>query len=86
MSGTQSLLLETCDGSDAQNWDLDSSEKTFEQLGDVGDNLFEIQPVSNQEGCVTQRHHPKAGERLYVPPCATSRSLGHQTNYWEKVN
>eukprot|EP00978_Attheya_sp_CCMP212_P015071 scaffold38725_cov52-Attheya_sp.AAC.5 len=85
MSGTQALLLKPCDGSDAQKWDLDSSEKTHEQLGDLGDNLFEIQLAnSTLEGCVTQHHHPKAGERLYVPPCAISRSLEHQSNYWEK--
>jgi hypothetical protein len=85
-SGSKKLVLKPCDGSDAQKWDLDSSEKTHKHLGDLGDHLFEIQPASNQKGCITQNHHPKAGEKLSVQPCVTSRALGHQTNYWEKVN
>eukprot|EP00550_Attheya_septentrionalis_P008330 CAMPEP_0198280830 /NCGR_PEP_ID=MMETSP1449-20131203/869_1 /TAXON_ID=420275 /ORGANISM="Attheya septentrionalis, Strain CCMP2084" /LENGTH=360 /DNA_ID=CAMNT_0043976359 /DNA_START=77 /DNA_END=1159 /DNA_ORIENTATION=- len=85
-SGT-SLLLKSCvKNSAAQEWDLDSSYKSHTNLGAAGDHLFEIQPAHSQKDCVTQNHHPKGGEKLSAQPCATSRKLGHQTNYWEKVN
>eukprot|EP00978_Attheya_sp_CCMP212_P025161 scaffold80508_cov60-Attheya_sp.AAC.3 len=80
-----SLLLNRCDNNSAdQKWDLDSNYKTHNNLGKAGDDLFEIQPASSQRDCVTQNHHPKGGEKLSAQPCDTSRSLGHQTNYWEK--
>jgi hypothetical protein len=80
----KSLLLQTCNGSSSQLWDLDSSAKTHTKLGDLANHLFEIQPAKSQSNCITQNHHPKAGEKLSVQPCSTSRGLGHQTNYWER--
>jgi hypothetical protein len=33
---------------------------------------FEIQPIM-REGCLTQQHHPKEGEHIYVNDCGNAR-------------
>jgi hypothetical protein len=41
---------------------------------------FDIRPVTSKDGCLTQHHHPKADEIVYVEGC----SLAHATTtgYW----
>ena len=41
---------------------------------------FEIRTVTSKDKCLTQHHHPKSGEIVYVEGC----SLAHATNtgYW----
>lgn len=48
-------------------------------LGGFDQTKFEVRPV-NKEGCVSQHHHPKDGEMLYVETCAKAHRA--DTGYW----
>lgn len=41
---------------------------------------FELSPVRRSSWCMTQRHHPKPGERVVIEPCGTPRKS--DTSYW----
>ena len=63
------LRLKKCDGGIKQKWD---------NSGDVGFNFdkskpWEIHPESKMDQCVTQMHHPKAHERVFIRSCQKPR-------------
>jgi hypothetical protein len=59
-----------------------SSDKRQRFVGSFDASKFEIHPVSNSSGCLTQQHHPKPGEDVRLYSCSTAR--GDQTSYWNK--
>lgn len=64
--------------------DCDDSE--INQKFNAGDgnflaDRFELQPVQ-LTGCLTNRHHPKAGEEIFTELCATARH--ENTTFWNR--
>jgi hypothetical protein len=59
-----------------------SSDKRQRFIGSFDSSKFEIYPVSNLTGCLTQQHHPKPGEEVRLYSCSTAR--GDQTSSWNK--
>jgi len=50
--------------------------------GDRFELIPVVQPDSNIEYCMTQRHHPKEGEVIYREVCETARN--DKTSMWNK--
>mmetsp|Transcript_16265 Transcript_16265/g.32357 ORF Transcript_16265/g.32357 Transcript_16265/m.32357 type:complete len:155 (-) Transcript_16265:251-715(-) len=65
-----SVKLEKCDSSKKQE---------FRKKG--SSSKFKLEPKS-RSGCLTQRHHPKSGEKVYAEKCRTAEK--DDTVYWKK--
>lgn len=50
--------------------------------GSLAGRRFEIVPSSRPTHCVTQAHHPKAGEVVELYKCSVARSPEHITSFW----
>lgn len=65
------LALETCDRNEArQRWINFRAQET----------AFVWMPA-NGAGCITQHHHPKAKEVIYVESCVLAHR--YETGFWE---
>ena len=72
----RSILFRECDAqSEQQHW------KTTN--GSLDDIRFEIVPVGLPNHCVTQHHHPKAGEVIRIYRCELPRASESLTSFWE---
>eukprot|EP00978_Attheya_sp_CCMP212_P010314 scaffold24884_cov54-Attheya_sp.AAC.7 len=49
-----------------------------------GKGAFEIHPNGDESQCLTNPHHPKSNEVLFVQRCNTARSRNHATHLWER--
>jgi hypothetical protein len=76
------IQLEKCRNDDEdQLWRYNSNGKNApEPSGD--EPIFEINPKMKKDYCVTQKHHPKKGEILFVQKCKTPRKSNHRTAWW----
>ena len=74
-TGNQMVELRTC---------VDSSlrQKFVAGNGSFGGDKFEIQTVFNANGCLSNHHHPKAGEIVYRNECSTPRDS--DTSFWNQ--
>lgn len=69
------IFLYGCDSSNVrQLW--------FAPRGDLLGGRFEISPRNLPSHCVTQPHHPKAGEEVGLATCSGARDS--QTSYWNR--
>jgi hypothetical protein len=74
----KSIFLRECDSaSDLQQWIAINGRLTGEK--------FEITSVSKDTHCVTQAHHPKAGEVVELFRCEVPRRPDHQTSFWNAI-
>ncbi|KAL7438649.1 hypothetical protein ACHAXM_007362 [Skeletonema potamos] len=64
------IRLHQCNGGRDQNFD-----------GVQEQGRFELQPASNTARCVSQQHHPKGKEPLYLESCSKTRAT--DTTYWQ---
>jgi hypothetical protein len=69
------LRLEKCDSGNIYQRFLAGEEGNFN-----GDR-FELQPIA-RPGCLTQRHHPKEQEYVYLETCEDARR--DKTSFWNK--
>jgi hypothetical protein len=51
------------------------------EMGDFSGDRFELQPIA-RPGCLTQRHHPKDDEYIYLEVCEEARD--DLTSFWNK--
>jgi len=71
LSGGKFAKLDKCSSS--------NSKQKFKKNG--SDKKFALEPKS-KKGCLTQRHHPKSGERVRIEKCKTAAK--DDTKYWNK--
>jgi len=69
IEGGRYLALSTCDNSRHQKWD---------QL--VKDKPFQLRLPGKDEKCMSQHHHPKKDEELYMTSC--KKSSRNRTDKW----
>jgi len=74
-SGERDLKVEECDNSESQRF-WPGPEGDF-----MGDR-FELSPIWSRDECLTQRHHPKEGEKIYREDCEAARQ--DTTAFWNK--
>ena len=74
-SGEKDLKVEECDNSESQRF-WPGPEGDF-----MGDR-FELSPIWSRDECLTQRHHPKDGEKIYREDCEAARK--DTTAFWNK--
>jgi hypothetical protein len=60
----------------------DSNDERQRFTGSFDSSKFEIHPVSDDDDCLTQQHHPKKGEEVRLYSCSTAR--GDDTSYWNE--
>lgn len=60
----------------------DSTDRRQRFTGNFDSSKFEIHPVSDDDDCLTQQHHPKKGEEVRLYSCSTAR--GDDTSYWNE--
>lgn len=73
-TGNREVTLERCDPS--------RGEQRF--LGfRPGGQKMEIVPSGKDEHCLSQHHHPRQGERIYVEECYKARKA--DTSYWSTL-
>jgi len=65
------LMLQQCD--------QDDKDQRWNWVG-KSDQKFEWQLLREEERCVSNEHHPSAGEGLKVMKCKTAKR--EETNYW----
>lgn len=76
-NGNRRVTVQTCDANNAlQRWTLTGGTASWE-------SRFELQPMNNLNQCVTQSHHPRQGETLYLSDCAVPRY--DHTSLWNMV-
>lgn len=69
------IMLSVCDAS--------SKKQRFVALGGSFDHYrFELSPLLKPGLCLTQDHHPRMDELLYVEPCSKARR--DTTSFWNK--
>ena len=74
---SREIFLRTCDSSkERQRW--------FAPKGSFDGPRFEVSQHSLSNQCMTQDHHPKAGEVVELHSCRAARSKSHETSYWVK--
>ncbi len=56
------------------------NDQTFIGLN-FKDDKFELHPKGDDSWCMTQAHHPKPRERVFLQQCRRSRQ--HDTSLWE---
>ena len=59
-----------------------SLQKWWAKVGQFNGDRFEISQKSAPDMCVTQPHHPKSGEKVYLEPCSQPRES--DTSFWER--
>jgi hypothetical protein len=59
-----------------------SNHKWFAKVGAFDQNRFEISQKTYSSSCITQRHHPKAGEEVEIESCETARN--GLTSFWNR--
>ena len=74
---TYSLYVQNCDSGN-------SEQRFFAKSGGFDEYRFEISLNVASNLCVTNRHHPKAGEEVHLESCRVARSS--DTSYWERCN
>jgi len=75
--GTQ-IYLQTCDETIAE-------QRFFAPNGSFADgDKFELSQIGRESQCVSNDHHPKAGEVLETHSCEGIRAPESQTSYWVK--
>uniref|UniRef100_A0A7R9ZEE7 Ricin B lectin domain-containing protein n=1 Tax=Pseudictyota dubia TaxID=2749911 RepID=A0A7R9ZEE7_9STRA len=67
------LTVESCSGSNRQKWDW---------IGANSIGGYEIYPKGSKSKCVTQLHHPRKNEKLFLQRCSTAAK--HKTSKWNK--
>ncbi|CAB9509454.1 expressed unknown protein [Seminavis robusta] len=71
------IFLRTCDEKNKyQQW--------YAPNGSFDGSKFELSQHSNPRQCMTQAHHPKAGEVVETHSCKAARSDEHETSFWNK--
>ena len=76
-SSYSNLRISKCNGSTRQDW-VGFDLITFPDKG----KPFELSPFNKQSQCVTQHHHPRKGEDLYMRSCKEARK--HSTSQWNR--
>lgn len=51
-----------------------------------GSTPFEIHPYGMESHCLTNPHHPKKNEVIFVQRCKTARSRNHATHLWQRYS
>ncbi len=59
-----------------------SLQRWWAKVGNFDEYRFEISQKAASNLCMTQRHHPKAGEDVHLEPCTVARS--GDTSFWER--
>lgn len=76
------LCLQWVDARDVRvrNCNANEPRQKFRALnGSFGGPKFEIS-TAKKEGCLTQHHHPKDGEKIFRSDCGTTRT--YDTSFW----
>ena len=74
------LRLKKCDGGIKQKWVNIGWKDSSVRLNYDKKQPWEIRPESNLGKCVTQMHHPKAHERVFIRRCEKPRT--NKTSQW----
>ena len=74
------IRLKKCNGSYKQKWVNTGWKDPSVRLNYNKQQPWEIHPESNMGMCVTQMHHPKAHERVFIRRCAKPRI--NDTSQW----
>ncbi len=72
---TNQIVLSVCD-------ELSMDQRFVPLGGNFEHYRFELSPLMQPGLCLTQDHHPRNSELLYMEPCSTAR--GHDTSFWGK--
>lgn len=59
-------------------------QRWFSPKGSFDGPRFELSQRSFSSQCITQNHHPKAGEVVELHSCKAARSKHHETSFWNK--
>lgn len=51
---------------------------------DTEKEKFEIHPNGDESQCLTNPHHPKSNEVIFVQRCKTARKRNHATHLWQR--
>ena len=78
-SESKPLRLRKCNGGNKQKW-VNQGWKDPSISFNFDKQPWEIHPYSNMNKCVTQMHHPKAHERVFIRSCEKPRK--HDTSQW----
>ncbi|KAL7554045.1 hypothetical protein ACHAWF_017430 [Thalassiosira exigua] len=74
--GKRRIRLKSCkDGKTGQLF-----KTVLGEYGEEADDKFDLRPVGMTDRCLTNHHHPKAGEVIYAAPC--KKAHGPDTGYW----
>ena len=74
------IRLKKCNGGYKQKWVNTGWKDPSVRLNYNKQQPWEIHPESNMGMCVTQMHHPKAHERVFIRRCAKPRI--NDTSQW----
>ncbi|KAL7456057.1 hypothetical protein ACHAWC_007570 [Mediolabrus comicus] len=74
-SGDRAISLQNCNSSNI--------EQRFVGFTSGGEGAMELTPanVTENDKCLTQHHHPRVGERIFVEDCKKARRS--DTNLWD---
>jgi len=73
LEGKSSIKARKCNSGDDR-------QKFTAGDGSFSGKRFELIPKTS-DGCLTQQHHPKSGEKIYKEDCNKAR--GSDTSFWE---
>jgi hypothetical protein len=71
-----SIILQPCDS-------LNALQRFWLPRGSIGSKRFELSPITLDNHCVSQAHHPKSGEVMEFQKCSQARNELILTSFWQ---